>query len=390
MSNNITRTVEALCDLDDSDMPRFRSEVESRLSAGEFDWAGGLGVALAARITAGGDLQGHCREVLHRILHGLAARPEPESLRSLLRVLDSPYPGGLERTVSPRDLAAVVVRDHRIENTVAVVFGRASESAYRHEFSACLLHESVLVWDQVDEYPALRSFANALRAEGHPLAVLPLSLLPEEHGLRRPPGATDHSTRPVPPTTPASTGTHQLEITPSMHRRVADADPTEISVPATANAMNRAVGHWLAQSNGKAATQEFWLLNPVAKEDFPAVFALLPLTPWPTDETPAQLYPSTADLTFRTLFSAAVRPPAYGTGLHGAYGRLATWRSLGGLTGSPAGAPIAHVADLVQRTSWFRVNTTSAWFYNVAWDLAVAALRADGQEIAILAATDTD
>ncbi|MFJ3235955.1 DUF6183 family protein, partial [Streptomyces sp. NPDC086787] len=30
------------------------------------------------------------------------------------------------------------------------------------------------------------------------------------------------------------------------------------------------------------------------------------------------------------------------------------------------------------------------WFHQVAWDLAVAALRPDGQEIAVLAATDID
>ncbi|SCE01344.1 hypothetical protein GA0115240_135255 [Streptomyces sp. DvalAA-14] len=38
---------------------------------------------------------------------------------------------------------------------------------------------------------------------------------------------------------------------------------------------------------------------------------------------------------------------------------------------------------------WFRVHTTSAWFYGIYWDLAVAALRPGGQEIAVLAATDT-
>ncbi|MFJ1973886.1 DUF6183 family protein [Streptomyces sp. NPDC087903] len=63
---------------------------------------------------------------------------------------------------------------------------------------------------------------------------------------------------------------------------------------------------------------------------------------------------------------------------------------VGGLTGAPANAPIAHTAELVRQTRWFRVDTASAWFYEVAWDLAIAALRPGGQDVAPLAATDTD
>jgi hypothetical protein len=107
-------------------------------------------------------------------------------------------------------------------------------------------------------------------------------------------------------------------------------------------------------------------------------------------KTPARLYPSAPDSVLRVLLTAAVRGPAYGSGLYGAYGRLATWRSLGGLTGAPADAPIAHVAELVRRVRWFRVDTASVRFYEVAWDLAIVALRSGGQEIAMLAATDTD
>ncbi|GAB2714925.1 DUF6183 family protein [Kitasatospora kifunensis] len=390
MDKDITRTVKALCETDDSTVSLVRSEVESRLSSGEFDWAGDLGLELAARIAAGEDQHGRCADVLYRTLHALAAHPEPESLRALLRVLASPHRGGLERAVSPRSLAAVAAGGRRIESIVSVVFDRESESAYVHEFSACLLHELVLVADGVDEHPALRSFADTLLAEGHPLAALPLRLLPEEHGLRRPPGAADDWTWTVPRLRADSLGLRALETTPSMHQRVDGIDATEIGLPASAEAIGAAAGHWLGQSNGKLAAQEFWLLDPVAEEDFPAVFGRLPLAPWPADQAPAKLYPSTPDLVFRLLLTTAVRAPAYGPGRHGAYGRLAAWQSLGGLTGSPAAAPPAQIAELVRRTSWFRVDTTSAWFYGIYWDLAVAALRPGGQEIAVLAATDTD
>jgi hypothetical protein len=49
-----------------------------------------------------------------------------------------------------------------------------------------------------------------------------------------------------------------------------------------------------------------------------------------------------------------------------------------------------RTAELVRQTRWFRANTASMWFYEVAWDLAIAALRPGSQEIAVLAATDTD
>ncbi len=39
---------------------------------------------------------------------------------------------------------------------------------------------------------------------------------------------------------------------------------------------------------------------------------------------------------FEILFAAASRGGAYGTGLGGAYGRLAAWQSLAGLTGAAA------------------------------------------------------
>ena len=194
----------------------------------------------------------------------------------------------------------------------------------------------------------------------------------------------------MPPTPLVSFDAPELHTTPSMHQRVAGIEMTEVSVPTSAVVMGAAVKHWCTQSNGKIAAQEFWSPDSVTEEDFPAAFKLLSLIPWPADQAPARLYPSTPDSVLRVLLTAAVRGPAYGSGLYGAYGRLAAWRSLGGLTGAPADTPIAHTAELVRQTRWFRVNTASVWFYEVAWDLAIAALRSGGQEIAVLAATDTD
>ena len=45
---------------------------------------------------------------------------------------------------------------------------------------------------------------------------------------------------------------------------------------------------------------------------------------------------------------------------------------------------------LVEQAHWFIADPSSDWFHQVAWDLAVAVLRPGGQDIAVLAATDTD
>ncbi|MEU5076062.1 DUF6183 family protein [Streptomyces asoensis] len=390
MGKEIPRAVAALDGANNADVVGLRAEIDLRISAREFDWVGELGAELAAQAASGRVSQEYCKVLLDYVLHALASHPGKESLRTLLRVPASPHMEGPERTVAERRLALFVARHQRIEDIAQLVFNRESESVHSLEFSACLLHELVLVSAEVEKYPTLRSFGEMLVTVGHPLAVLPLRLLPEEHVLRRPRGAPDDWTWTEPPTPLVSFDAPEVQTTPSMRQRTAGIEMIEVSVPASADAMGAAVHHWCTQSNGKITAQEFWSPDPVTEEDFPAAFKLLPLIPWPADQAPARLYPSTPESVLRILLTAAVRGPAYGCGLYGAHGRLAAWRSLGGLTGAAADASIARTAELVRQTHWFRVDTASVWFYEVAWDLAIAALRAGGQEIAVLAATDTD
>ncbi|WP_435296462.1 DUF6183 family protein [Streptomyces sp. YPW6] len=136
--------------------------------------------------------------------------------------------------------------------------------------------------------------------------------------------------------------------------------------------------------------RQFWTPDPVRAEDFPAVLERLPLTAWPAEEGPAAPHPATPDTVFRALLTAAVRSPAYGSGLHGAYGRLAARHSLAGLTGVPADRPLTGVAEAAGRTTWLRIAPSTSWFSAIVWDVAVAALRPGGQEIAVPAATDSE
>ncbi|MFJ5162975.1 DUF6183 family protein [Streptomyces anulatus] len=371
-----------------ADLSALGKEIRSRVSAGDCGWAGELGAELVSR-SSGADSRNH-GVVLDDVLRALAAEPGPDSLRELLRVPASLSADATERLRSERRLAALIAHGHRIEDVEQAMFSERNASIHSGELTACLVHEYVLAGAPLEGFPGLSARAASLVAEGHPLGALPPALLPPESGLRRPLDAGEGWTWTMPPSRTTARVTQPMGATAAMRRRTAALDLTEISGPAFAKTAGAAVRHWCAQSNGRIAAQEFWTPDPVPAEDFPAVLERLPLTAWPVEEGPVEPHQASPDTVFRTLLTAAVRSPAYGSGLHGAYGRLAAWHSLAGLTGAPADRPLAEVAEAVVRTTWLRIAPGSSWFYEIAWDLAVAALRPDGQGIAVLAATDTD
>ncbi|MFD8914498.1 DUF6183 family protein [Streptomyces sp. NPDC059575] len=329
--------------------------------------------------------------LLYQLQTALAATAGRRSLRALMCLPNSLPDGGPARVAAERRLAHLVALGQRPEDIVAVVYDEEAGIAASDEFKACLLHELVLEGVAVPEYPALRSFGEALVTRRHPLGRLPLRLLPAERALRRPADAPRDWTWTLPPATVTAHGDRpELHVSAEMRGRGAAFDPVEVTVPEVAEAMGAAVRHWCEESNGTVAAQEFWCPSPVPADDFAAVFERLPLTPWPEEEQRARLRPATSGRVLRVLLTAAVRDPAYGSGMFGAYGRLAVWRTLGALVGTAPDAPVDDTALLVEQAHWFIADPASGWFHQVVWDLAVAVLRPGGQDIAVLAATDTD
>ncbi|MFF5570744.1 DUF6183 family protein [Streptomyces luteogriseus] len=391
MQSDKARRMERLNNVDFSATSALGQEIQDRVSSGEVEWAALLGAEVVRQAAAEGEDGSAHAFLLGRVQTALAASPGRRSLCALMSVPFSLRPGGSAQVTAERRLAQMVALGHRAEDIAAVMYSEEPGTAVSHEFKACLLQELVLKGVPVAEYPVLGSFGETLVNEEHPLAVLPLHLLPAERGLRRPPHAPRDWTWALPPSTVAKHSDQpELQVSPEMRRRSAEVDPVEITVAEVAEALGAAVRHWRERSNGLVAAQEFWSPAPVSSDDFAAVFERLPLTAWPKKEAPARLHSASSDRVLRVLLTAAVRSPAYGTGLYGAYGRLAAWRSLGGLVGAPADALINQTAALVEQTHWFIADPSSDWFYQVAWDLAVAALRPGGQAIAVLAATDTD
>ncbi|CAL9330180.1 hypothetical protein SUDANB6_00056 [Streptomyces sp. enrichment culture] len=310
-----------------------------------------------------------------------------------LRKLISAY----REEYTPPRAATQLAHDHRPADLEQAVFTSATvhTDPWGRELAACLLQELVLRGVEVESSPAMSGFAARLGTEGHPLAGLPLHLLPVEQGLRRPADASDRWTWTVPPASVTGPDTPELRPDAASRARAAGLDPAETGTTAWAEAAGAVVEHWREQSNGKVAAQEFWFPDPVRAADVPAVLERLPLLPWQDGtgqdgRAPIRTQAADPDLAVRTLLTAAVRAPAYGAGRYGAYGRLALWRSLAALTGAPADAPAEAAAPLVEQARWFLLLPGTRWFDLVAWDLAVAVLRPDGQEIAVLSATDSD
>ncbi|MFE3687513.1 DUF6183 family protein [Streptomyces sp. NPDC059095] len=387
MRNNIAGIVASLPEADCAEISKLSEEIRVCIAAGRFDWIGELATAVFAQAVNKGAETGSYELILDHAVRALAEYPSVESLQTLLRIPSTLGSSKVERDRGERRLASLVAHGQHAEHIERVLFDTSSESAHSQNFLACLIQELVLSSVVIEQYPKVISFAERLISERHPLGVLPLRLLPEEEVLRRPPDAAPDWTWAVPPG--STTVNLPQELLPGSDHEL-DIEIAETSVPESANAMAAAVNHWRTQSNGRVVAQDFWTADPIAREQFPDIFKQLPLAPWNFEPSQARLYPSTLDLTLRTLLSAATLGPAYGPGLYGAYGRLATWQSLGGLTGCPADTPVTHIAEVARGAYWFRTDIKSAWFYEVAWDLSVAVLRPGGQEIAFLAATDTD
>src|SRR5262249_39710491 len=53
------------------------------------------------------------------------------------------------------------------------------------------------------------------------------------------------------------------------------------------------------------------------------------------------------------------------------------------------GDEVGVAAGLATRCQWACCDAASGWFYQVAWDVGLLAVRPDGRSLAVLAATDT-
>ena len=248
------------------------------------------------------------------------------------------------------------------------------------ESQACLLYEltvrsSPAVWG-----PAAAGVAAAMREAGHPLARLPLTLLPVEReipaflprysggGLGWSNPAPDDDARPLADETVARPGIETVDDLPTDH------------------AARSAVRTW----DGEIEARQVVFTRPVSADNVSAAaFRAAGVVSFGTagERLIGRWVPP--GRAFNLLFCAAQNGGAYSSGERSAYGRLAAWESLAALAGVPPGAGCDEVAVVAGTCLWVEFGDTD-WFEQVAWDLGLVCVRPDRRTAVVLAATDTD
>ena len=264
------------------------------------------------------------------------------------------------------------------------LFAQHGGEAQHLELLACLVQEMVLRGRSVAG-PAAEFWKRL--AGSHLLGGLPLTLLPLEAAfvqfLPRNGPQEDAGLRRLPP-----------------RRGPPPADPIEMQIQWAETALSAeekaalgaATANWEAESNGMTEARLFRADVPVPPPAVTSTQALsLPLESLAgTAAHDLRLVPYSAASAAAALFSAACTGGAYNQGLGGAYGRRAAWQAAAALAGADPAASLEDAAASVSACAWWFFTAKSAWFYDVAWDIGLLALRPDKRTLAVLAATDTD
>ncbi len=357
--------------------------------------AGGVEVLLAVAATLTDEAsvpqveEGVRRAILERVQETLALTLGLESVAAALQV--SGMRRGWAASAPPNSYrslrleAAPMLAQAQPSPVLGALFERfAPDTAYA-ESLLCLVQEMVLRGTAI--VGAAAAFWG--RHSGlHPLARLPLRLLPIE---RRLPGylpSYGQGTKNY-----STPGVSAEAVLPLLPPTTLEADWIEnpLTEP-DAKRLRAAVENWETGSNGRSEARLFRSDMDIPPSAITAALVLsLPLAclegAFGPDLTLNAVSP--ADV-LSTVFAAAGNGGAYSQGLGGAYGRLAAWEAFGALAGAGETASIEAAAVLAESCAWFSFTAKTAWFYSVAWDFGLVALRPDRRTLAVLAATDTD
>lgn len=311
----------------------------------------------------------------------LALSRDPADLPRLLRLVAQ-----TDSSVLPyRVIASYLVQDRTVDDLAGPLFDPRDSNDRLDELRACVFQELLLRGADTEGWGPLRTWTilepkwfalNWLPAVRYDFEDLPQwgprYEIRSAGGGEGPPGL-DRS-RLVSPPVPRA-------VAPSPLRDSATAWTYE-AVGAAARA-----GQWGHEE------RVFFSDAPITPEELPALLANLPMECVKDLGPDARFEVAAGSLAevWRVLYTIAAHGGAYDTGKQGAYGRLAAWQSLAGLSGAGADAPADEVAQLARDTTWFRFESDAEWFHNdIGNDIGIAALSPDGRRVAVLAATNTD
>ena len=357
---------------------------DRRLAQGDAAFVAELGIALAERHGSAAGQAWQYKSVFDHLVRMLTITPGQKNIERALRLVAAVGSGG--RT-GDRFLASLLAFGQRPED-LAVVFAESSPpAAASEELRACLVHELVLRGVAVTEVPGIARWASSPHWRHHPLGWLPLWLAGVEEAQHLPHYTARSSAYPG--SFGPSEGPGLLQ-----DRALTAGVPAvrETTTPSMAAAMAVAVANWAEKSNGRIEARVFDLAEPVDAQVVPDTLAAVGLECLSglTQRSRFSISSCPPAQPWRMLFFAASVGGAYNSGCLGAYGRLAAWRSLAGISGAAEGASAAEVERRVQECDWFSFDADTGWFEQVAWDIGLAAVRPGRQRLGVLAATDTD
>jgi hypothetical protein len=251
------------------------------------------------------------------------------------------------------------------------------------ETAALVLHEAIVRSKLSAESPVGRETQDRLATAKHPLAFLPLTLLDLEQGVLLPGHGLGSSGMGIP------FGPTREQTAAATASSSGSLGLTESTCPERADLISAAVMNWKDESNGQIEARTFRVSEP-SRCSLAAIIPRLGLESLgTTGELRMRENVAVKDV-FTVLFSAACSGGAYNHGHFAAYGRLLAWRSLAGLVGASADAPIPEIATSSQHCQWCLFDSPSEWYCQVAWDIGIACFNRAHREVAVLAATDTD
>lgn len=252
------------------------------------------------------------------------------------------------------------------------------------ESQALLLHEAVVRDKLEPESRSALAAAERLASVGHPLSSLPLTLLDIEAELLLPHYGVGSSSKEIP-------------FGPLHSEKTGDSASTDDSVVVTESTthdrafqISSAVRNWKDESNGQIEARTFNMIDRTILAKFAQFLPMVGLECVGPSDTGVFYDNKPVKDIFTVLFSAASTGGAYNYGEFAAYGRLSAWRSLAGLVGCHDNSTIEETAIRASDCKWCLFSASSSWYCQVVWDIGIACANPTENEIAILAATDTD
>lgn len=247
------------------------------------------------------------------------------------------------------------------------------------EFLAVLVQEMVLDGIPCDLFRLVGNFVDQLRDLSHPLARLPLTLLPVEQvfphlSSRYVWEELERRAFPQPEAALPSFQEEQLIIEESI-------------VTFEQERIRAAITCW---KSGRSEVGIFAFNRAImdVSENFLLALPLLSLKGMHSPYL--SLRECSPRVACSLVFKAASRGGPYDSGCGGAYGRLAMWRTLAGLAGVAESSSIEEIASVVEQCRWFDFTDKNDWFDGGPWQCGLLTLRPDNGSIAAFAVTAID